>query len=43
VGWVRNNIGLWCDFDAGDTVVELDITWRPLSASIIDGAASIIN
>jgi len=43
IGWVRKNIGLWCDFDACDTVEELDIIWRPLSASIIDGAASIIN
>jgi len=43
IGWVRKNIGLWCDFDASDTVEELDIIWRPLSASIIDGAASIIN
>ena len=42
IGWVRKNIGLWCDFDARDTVDELDITWRPLSTSIIDGAASII-
>ena len=42
IGWVRKNIGLWCDFDASDTVGELDVTWRPLSTSIIDGAASII-
>jgi dihydroflavonol-4-reductase len=42
IGWVRKNIGLWCDFDTGDTVEDLDIAWRPLSASIIDGAASII-